>query len=229
MDIGLALTYVTRDPQWLKKVLIGGLIMLVSIPLSIVLVGFLGFFIVGGYGIAVTRNVIQGTEYPLPEWTDFGAFLTSGFKAFVGYMVWALPLIVLSVCNQLFGSTSDEAGALSLLVSLCLLTPLNLILGNVIGPTINGRFAVSGEISSMLQVSEIVAQIRATGFVPYLLFFVLSIIAAFLTFFGLIICLIGIVFTGIYATMSLAHATGQLYLQHQSNQGVTPATPHPAF
>lgn len=229
MDIGLALTYVTRDPDWIKKVLIGGAILLVSTPLAIILVGLLGFFVVYGYCIGITRNVIQGVDNPLPEWTDFGAYLVTGLKAWVGVLIWSLPVIVISVCNQFLGSVSDSASAIAVIVSLCLVFPLNLLLSIFITPTIIGRFAVTDEIGPMLQVSDIIAQIRETGFMPYLLYAVLVLAASFLALFGLIACIIGIFFTLVWALFAQAHGIGQLHRLHASGQSIAQPADHPAF
>lgn len=46
VDIGRAITYVFQDPQWLKKVLIGGLLSLIPI---------IGWLIIGGYWLRVIR------------------------------------------------------------------------------------------------------------------------------------------------------------------------------
>ena len=66
MDVGKSIRFVFEDKQWFSKVLIGSLILLVSIPLTFVLVGFLGLAIVSGYSLDVLRNVRAGSARPLP-------------------------------------------------------------------------------------------------------------------------------------------------------------------
>ncbi len=229
VDIGLALTYVTRDPDWLKKVLIGGVILLVSIPLSVILVGLLGLFVFYGYTIAITRNVINGVENPLPEWTDFGAYLSDGLKAWVGALVWSLPLIVLSICNQILGAISDSTLIVSYFVGFCLVLPLNLLLGIFITPTVVGRYADTKEIGAMLQFSEVIAQIRSIGVVPYLLLFVMALIAGFVALFGVIACVIGIFFTMTWALFAQAHGIGQVYRLRDGGATYSAPADHPAF
>jgi hypothetical protein len=229
VDIGLALTYVTRDPQWLKKLLIAGAIVLVSVPFMILLVGFLGIFVVYGYAVATTRNVILGIENPLPEWTDFGAFLGSGFKAWIGTLVWSLPLIALSTCSQILTAVSDNGAIVSVFISVCLVLPISIIIYVFIFPTVIGRFAATEELGSMFQFSEVIEQIRSTGIAPYLLYLVLGIIAGFIATLGLIVCIIGVFFTMTWAILAQAHGIGQLYRIQQSQGGLAPATDHPAF
>ncbi len=98
MDVGKSIRFIFEDKQWFSKVLIGSLILLVSIPLTFVLVGFLGLAIVSGYSLDVLRNVRAGSARPLPEWRDrWGEWLIQGLKLLLILFVWSLPLIVLNV------------------------------------------------------------------------------------------------------------------------------------
>ncbi len=230
VDIGLALTYVTKDPQWVKKVLIGGLIILVSSLFAIILIGFLGFFIFAGYGVRTIRNVIDGVEHPLPDWDDFGGDLARGFKVWVGSIIWAVPVWVLGICAAIISASgSDAASVLALFMQICLILPLGILISMFISPTILGRFAETEEIGSMLQVSEIIAEIRGLGVVPFLLYFVLTLIAGFLGSLGLILCLVGVVFTAAYAGFATFHGVGQIRRQIRGISGGVVGTEHPAF
>jgi hypothetical protein len=220
VDIGLALTHVTKDPQWVKKVLIGGLLLLIPI---------IGGMIVYGFGIRIARNVINGLDQPMPEWDDIGGDLGRGFFAIIGIIIWALPIWVLAICSQVLGSTSDAMSALALFVNLCLVLPLYLLFAAFILPTIIGRFAATGEFGSMLQFNDVITSIRSAGFGPYLMFLVLWIVASIIAGLGLIACFIGVLFTSAYAQYALAHGIGQLQRRSQSMTVGIPATEHPAF
>lgn len=231
MDIGLALTYVTRDPQWVKKVLIGGLIIVVSALFTIILVGLLGWFIFGGYAIRIVRNVMNGVPNPLPEWDDMGGDLSRGLKAFVGLLVWLAPVWILSICVNAIGfSDSDSANALASFLNLCLVTPLSLLLGTFVVPVIVGRFAEDEQIGTMFQFSEVIADIRATPISVFLLYLVLSIITGILAYVGLIACLVGVFFTIAYAQFANAHGIGQIRQRtREARIGTSMGTQHPAF
>lgn len=218
MDIGLALTYVTRDSAWVKKVLIGGIMVLIPI---------IGWFIVFGYAVRIVRNVINGVADPLPEWDDFGGDLVRGFMAFIGALVWSIPVIIVSACGSILQSSSDSAQVLGFLVSFCLGLPLNIIWGVFVTPTIIGRFAVSENLGDMFQVSEVIAQIQRAGIGAYLLYFVLYIIAGFISVLGLIACFIGVIFTIAYGYYAMSHGMGQLY--RRGVGAVTAPAEHPAF
>ena len=220
MDIGLALTYVTKDQDWIKKVLIGGLLILIPI------VGAMIFY---GYAVRIVRNVISGSPNPLPDWDDIGGDLSRGFFVFVGSLIWALPVYALYFCSLIVGSVSDEAGILSGLIIICLVFPLGLVFGVFVGPTIVGRFAATNQFSSMLQFNEVIATIRRVGIGPHLLFLVLGIVAGIISSVGLIACFIGILFTTAYAYMAQAHGVGQLTRLGTDTGGFHQPVDHPAF
>lgn len=222
MDIGLALTFVTKDEAWIKKVLIGGLVILIPI---------VGILILMGYGVRIARNVIDGVPNPLPEWDDIGGDLSRGFFLAVGSLIWALPIYALYFCTFLLSSVSEDAGSiLSLIINICLIFPLGVIVGIFVSPTIIGRFARTGEFKSMIEFSEVLATIRGTGVGPYVMYLVLSIVAGFVVTLGLIACIIGVIFTYAYAMFAQFHAAGQLARLAPNTPGAGPAaTDYPAF
>src|SRR5688500_894251 len=89
VDVGRSITYVFQDPQWLKKVAIGGLLVFVPI---------FGWLVIFGYFMRNIRQVAVGSDLPLPEWDDFGNDFVRGLKGFVALIVWSLPVIVVSIC-----------------------------------------------------------------------------------------------------------------------------------
>ena len=116
LDIGRAFTFVSEDPNGVKKVLIGG---------AAVIAMFIGFFllfipglivaaIISGYLVLFCRNVINGDQYPLPEWTDFGARMSEGFKAIGVSIIYYLPVILVNIIftvPQVIASNSGNDGA----------------------------------------------------------------------------------------------------------------------
>lgn len=222
MDIALALTFVTKDEAWLKKVLIGGLVSLIPI---------VGFLILYGYGVRIARNVISGVPNPLPEWDDIGGDLSRGFFLAVGSLIWALPIYVLYFCTFLLGTVSDDAGGiLSLFINICLIFPLSALFGIFVSPTLVGRFAITNDFKSMLQFNEVFATIRGIGIGPYVMYLVLAIVAGFVGALGLIACFIGVIFTLAYAMFAQFHGAGQLARLAPNTPGAAPAaTDYPAF
>src|SRR5690606_15427810 len=82
-------TFFLDDPEWIKKVLLAALISLIPLVGSLMLLG---------WGLAVTRNAYEGVDTPLPDWSDLGGYLVRGVTAWVGALIWALPVIILTFC-----------------------------------------------------------------------------------------------------------------------------------
>jgi uncharacterized membrane protein len=95
MDFGKAFTFVFEDEDWLKKIALGGLLSLIPV---------IGIFLVIGYGFEVTKRVIKGDAEVLPDWSDFGGYLTKGFLVFLIVFVYMLPVFLIqgtaSCCGQ---------------------------------------------------------------------------------------------------------------------------------
>ncbi|MGQ9503240.1 MAG: DUF4013 domain-containing protein [Anaerolineae bacterium] len=212
MDVGSSFTYMFQDRDWLKKILIGGVITLIPI------VNFAAL----GYVVQVVRNVRDGQDLPLPEWDQFGEYFVSGLYLFLVYLVYALPVIVLA-CLQVAGSVtlgvSDSSGGNAQgLVSLyaiastclsCLMGLWGLFLG-VISPALFVRFAETGSFGATLGLGGWLTVIRA-NLGNYLIVMILSwLVLSFLAPLGTIACVVGIIFTQFWAYLVSGHLFGQL-------------------
>ena len=65
MDIVAALKYPLNDRSWLKRLLVGTLILLIPIIGAIILVGYM---------VSVIQEVASGNEKYLPAWGDWGEY-----------------------------------------------------------------------------------------------------------------------------------------------------------
>lgn len=77
-----------QDPDWLKKLVIAGVIMLVPI---------VGPIVVTGWTSLMLRRAVSGQDGPLPR-LDFdfdylGKLLNTGFKGFLAQLLWSLPMV----------------------------------------------------------------------------------------------------------------------------------------
>src|SRR5437667_3823806 len=89
-DFGRPFAFVFEDPNWLPKVLIGGLFVLASFVL-------IGVFFLFGYIARLVRNVIAGVQYPLPEWDNLGEYFGEGLMLFCVTLIYSAPVVVLAV------------------------------------------------------------------------------------------------------------------------------------
>lgn len=212
MDFAKAFSFVFDDPDWVKKIVIGGLVGL--IPL-------VGQFLVFGYMIAIARNVTRGAPQPLPEWSDFGQMLIDGLYTFIISMVYSLPIILVLcfvmlpalVIGGAFGEDGDPGviGGLGI----CCFFFFSIIYGFAMGwfflPAAMVRYAETGDMMSALRFGEILAITRANPIV-FLMALLVAIVASFVSSFGVILCFIGVLFTQFYAYCVMGHAYGQAYL-----------------
>ena len=221
MDVGRSFSFVTQDPDWIKKVLIGAVIALFSFLL-------VPAFILSGYQLAIVRRVYLGADLPLPEWDDIGGYLVRGLVVTIGVILWTLPLMVLSGFVIVAASvSSDSASGGVALAGICVGVPLALLYAALIMPIVVARYAVQQTFGSMFEISEILTEIRrAPG--ALLLAVLMSLIAGFIAYFGVIACFIGVYFTTAYAYFVMAHLLGQAYRKARGVES-TAVTPSAAF
>ena len=158
MDIGKALGFVFEDEDWVTKILLGTVILLIPI---------FGGFALMGYVIAIIRNVKAEEARPLPEWKDLGNYFMDGLKFWVATLVYALPIFVIMcpfvvvwLLPALAGGEEDLAAILAgisgvLSVGLgCLATLYGILIG-LLMPVVQIRYAETGEIGDCLRFGGI--------------------------------------------------------------------------
>ena len=131
IDLERVVTYPTNSDDWIKTVLIGGVLTLLSVLI-------VPAFFVYGYVVRALRAGIDDAEEP-PVFDDWGTLLKEGVIAFVIVVVYQLiPLLVFAVTVggslAAIGSGSDVgagAGIAGLLGGLALFTVLALVFGYV--------------------------------------------------------------------------------------------------
>ena len=229
MDIGRAFSFVFEDDEWVKKILIGG---------AILLIPFVGIFIVYGFMIEVARRAFYGTAIDeFPEWDDIGGYLSRGFFFWLATFLWVLPFILLFICGFLIvillgvGTGQEAVIGISILLIYLVLFPMIFILSiaaAVITPVLLGRYAYHQRFSAMFEFSEIIADIRRIGLVPMVLLTGTYMAAGYLGQLGIMLCFIGVIFTTFYGNLAAAHAAGQTYRLAQGLEPLSATAPQPA-
>ncbi len=227
MDIGRAITFITEDENWLKKAGIGTGVILISMLLSPVLVGFVGFLILSGYAIRLLQNVRDGRAQPLPEWDEWGGDLSRGFKYVVVALVWSLAAYLMMVPLFIGGALADSGGAgefigsAIILCTSCLLMLYGIFVA-LAAPGFTISFAHDEHIGSGLKVTKIWAWTRANlgqVIIVMLVVMAVSFIASILAgIVGVILCVIGLAVTLplsiLFLTLFQYHLYGQLAREH---------------
>jgi hypothetical protein len=215
MDIGRAFAFVTEDEEWLKKILIGGLIIWIPI---------IGQLAIYGYTFETARNVAQGHPRPLPDWTDFGDKLMKGLYAMIIQIVYSLPVIILSCVLMLplmLLPQSEEAAVAGSLVMFCLV-PIIIVLGLAIGfitLVAQARYVQTDTLSAAFEFKVVFRMLRES-FGDWVMLFLTAILAGLAaSVVGSIVCGIGVLFTSVYAYAVIGHALGQIIVKQRGGTG----------
>ncbi|MFN3980211.1 MAG: DUF4013 domain-containing protein [Caldilinea sp.] len=243
MDFVKALTFITDDPRWKEKVAIGAALGLLSFLIVPV-------FIMIGYSLRLMQNIRDGNQLPLPEWDDWSGDLVRGFKLFVVYLVWALPLILVSIPMTIGGVMADSDSfvrtlGITIVVGATCLTVVYGIFLTLMTPGFTLWFARDEEIRSGLQLSEIFQWTRE-HVIDVILFMLAYIIASFVIstvagIVGVLLCIVGLIVTIPVATfvtyvyqfnllgqIAYKDSTGRVYYPPATASVAPPVQPPPA-
>jgi Sec-independent protein secretion pathway component TatC len=227
MDIGKSFTFVFEDDEWITKLLLAAAILLLGIIFSWLLLIplILAFALLYGYGVAITRQVMQGNLAKLPAWDNWGDLITDGLKVIVIGIVYALPIIILSICLGIpAGALAENSQNLSSLFSV-LLSCLSLLWAIVMSVTLPAAVAfwvAADDLSAAFRFGEVLSFVR-DNLATYLITFLMSWVANFIGQLGSIVCGIGWLVTVPYAWMVTGHLYGQAYVEASGQ------TPQPAI
>lgn len=205
MDIGRALTFVFQDQRWITKALIG--IVMLVIPI-------IGWLILWGYLLRVTRLVALGHDSVLPEWDDFGGDLVRGLKWLVVNLSWNIPVILISACVTILTAASSARGEGSTAANLlsicgsCLQFVVSMVILYIL-PLPASRLAVTERLSDAFAFPQILGEVRRAG-VDLLVVLVLTVVAGIVASLGLLVLCVGILATFLYALLFQYHLWGQV-------------------
>lgn len=160
MDIGKSFTFLTEDERWLTKLGIGVALVLISSLLSVILIGFLGFFILAGYNVRLVQNVRDGNPRPLPEWDRWGDDLALGVKLVVAILIYTVPVLIIAIpmaLGAILAGRGDGAVPSGLALMLCggILAIVYAVALTVALPGIVVAFARDGSIATALEFNTI--------------------------------------------------------------------------
>jgi hypothetical protein len=214
VDFGRCFTFVTEDPEWVTKILLGGLFTLLS--------GLLvGVPFIMGYWARTMKNVAAGQPRPLPAWDDLGGIFSDGLRLLGVYLVYTLGIMlvmalvggVVMVPLIAIGSTDGGGGAAAALGGLGILLFYGVILlvslaAIVFLPAALVRSVMRDSFAEGFAWQQIVSFIQA-NLGNYALSLVIYLLASFLSQFGMILCCVGLFPAAFWGYLVLAYGLGE--------------------
>jgi hypothetical protein len=217
MDISTAFTFVKNDKDWITKILITGLIGLIPI---------VGQLYLAGWSMDIAKRYTLGSADLLPD-VNFGQYIKMGFKYCIVNLVYALPIIIVSVFTGLFTSVfmnSDSQGVQFFGAALsCGMTFIYFILGLAISVFAYAgimRLIENGLWKDAFNFTEVWKMIKNSP-KTFLLLLLLSLLVSLISSLGLVVCFIGVIFTTPYAMAVWGHLLGQAKVEIDKMQVIS--------
>ncbi len=216
MNYGRAFSFVTEDPDWIKKVVIAALVTLIPV---------VGIFAFMGWSLEINRRVSSGETELLPEWDNFGGFIMNGLKQLVVVLVYMMPAILIYICGfgASFGITaaagSGDASSADIITSIALgamgctycLLLLLIIVGGLLTAPATSVLAETGEIGAALRFGYVFGLLRA-AVGPYILsMLIVGIASSVASSIGSIACGVGAFLGAAYVAAVTSHLHAQAY------------------
>ncbi len=220
LNIGRALSFGFEDKEWLAKMAVGVLVLLVGVVFSLFLVGTLVLLLLTGYMVAIVRTVAEGQDQELPHWDNWGQLFKDGLFVGVALLVWHLPTALFSIpsviplllFDQNTGAGMDVLSMLLLLISIvtgCLLL-IYLIFYALLTPIIVWQVADKGTLGAAFDVPTMFAILKThlgDLVVIAVTMLVVSLVASLV---GILLCGLGVLVTEVWTTWVQGHLVGQL-------------------
>jgi len=218
VDLGRAFTAVTQDPDWIKKVLLGGVFGLLCAVL-------VGIPFVLGYWSRTLRGVVAGAARPLPDWDDLGGLFGEGLRLTGVYLAYvlavflvagALGCLVASPFMLLGGAHRsaefDASQAIGAAGGLAMVAFYGLFMIAMLAmalylPAALARASLRGTMADGFDWRAVVEFIRA-NLGNYLLSIVAYIAASVVAQFGFILCCVGLFPAAFWSYLVFAFALG---------------------
>lgn len=169
MDIVENIKYPTTDSEWIKKILIGGILLLVPIL----------NFVCTGYYLKVIKGSIEGRNN-MPEWDDWGDLFMKGFFVLIISLAYSIiPIILISIIILIISSSGFALAGLFESESMGIFAILFIFIGSLIGfiilfvvnlmyPMSLAMFANEWSFGDAFKIREIISRIKSV-FVEYVI------------------------------------------------------------
>jgi hypothetical protein len=212
LDVGKALGFPFEDKDWIVKILIGGILLLIPIV----------NFIVFGYAFKVLQKAAREGVYEFPAWGDWVSLFGQGFFVFlVGLVYFLVPGILYAIGAVFIGGSilagaGHSYGALPLVGMGILFLALGGVIGLVISlivPMAMTVYAATGEFGQAFNFGGIFSRISSNAgnyVVAILIYIGLGIVLGIVSKIPLLGLIIDI-FAGFYVAVVMSYLFGSVY------------------
>ena len=199
VEVGEAFGFVFRSPRWFGRLALGALCLLFF------WVFLIPIFILLGYFVETARVVSRGGR-ELPAWSDVGTKLKEGFVLAVVLFIWGLPGSILS-WSGFSGFHCDASGCTSPSSPLSPLGGLYSLLIGLLTPGIWAQYLEGGFGAAF----DFRAVFKRAGMNPGLtvMVWLMAIVAGIIGGLGVILIVVGLLFTLPYDFAVIANLYGQ--------------------
>ena len=218
IDFAQCFRFAVDDPDWIKKMLLGGLFALLSFLL-------VGAFFVAGYWVRFLRRVVAGEARPMPEWDDLGGIFNDGLKVVGVYFTFVAGVVLvfmalgcamgllgagigsLSRSSEGAGSAAAAIGGLGMAAAYGVIMLIGLGLA-VFMPAVLVRVILKDRYSEAFAFREHLAFIKA-NLANYGLSLVVYLVANFASQFGALLCCVGVFPAAFWSCLIFGYALGE--------------------
>jgi hypothetical protein len=213
MEIGESIKYPTTDKDWIKKVVIGGILGMIPIV----------NFIVQGYYLKIIKGSIENKS-GMPEWEDWGNLFIKGLLVFIISIIYMLiPIIVISISvggtimAAVSGGTEAMVAAIGAAAGGFIIGFILMLIAFLLLPMALAIYAKEESFGSAFRFGEIIRRILSnlgSYILVYIVIIVLGVIVGIITGILNIIPFLGVViaiFTNFYIVAVAANMFGEVY------------------
>lgn len=208
MDIVETVKFPANDVEWIKKMVIGGLLMLIPIV----------NFIALGYYIKTMRGGIDGKS-GLPEWDDWGNLFVKGLLVIIVvfiYMLIPLAVMFMSIGGAAISSIASgdvSPASIGTIIGGSLISVFLMFIVWLLLPMALSIYAKEDSIGAAFGIGEILSRIKSVigeYIIAIIVLYALMLIVGFISmipFIGWVV----MIFANFYVALVAANMFGKVY------------------
>jgi len=214
MNIGLAFTYQFEDEEWIKKLLLTGLIALIPI---------VGQIYVFGWMMEIAERFATGSTKELPD-IDFGKFLGKGFSGYIATLIYSIPGFIVMlpgiIASFFTGAVGEDAAIFIMIAMVCCfgLGALVTIAASLLSFPAIVEVQMK-DLKSAFQIKRMVAIFKGAIGAYLLAIVILALAVPIISSLGAIACGIGVIITLPYSISLYGALLGMAYREGSASLG----------